>query len=358
MNLFYDRKENKESIYQMYQQIFEDPEAFAQYYFREIYPHNQVLLAAEDDEIKGMIHLNPYNIKIGIEEQKLNYIVAVAVREEFRRQGIMAKMLKKCLNDMAGQRQPFTYLMPANRAYYEPFDFVFIMDWNETVVKGKEAKREGEILPAAKEEYEDISVFLTSFMEEYGVYTIPDIKYLKLTEKESNSCDGDLMVWKRNGEIAGVFAQGLEEDTVFLRWAFSIKPEKMLQQIQMYYPGREIEITGGNLLQGENNPKIMARITSLQSWEKYLKGDESFRFQILVEDSLIKDNQGTFQFEYQDTEQKMTIRRIEEKEGISKISIGDLTQVFFGYHAEKILEQYECLRSIIPVGPVYISEEV
>ena len=72
MNLFYDRKENKESIYQMYQQIFEDPEAFAQYYFREIYPHNQVLLAAEDDEIKGMIHLNPYNIKIGIEEQKLN----------------------------------------------------------------------------------------------------------------------------------------------------------------------------------------------------------------------------------------------------------------------------------------------
>lgn len=32
------------------------------------------------------------------------------------------------------KEQPFTYLMPANKAYYEPFQFRFVMDWEETMI--------------------------------------------------------------------------------------------------------------------------------------------------------------------------------------------------------------------------------
>lgn len=108
MDMIYENKDRKEEIFQMYQEIFEDPKAFAEYYFEEIYEDNRVLLAQEGEEIRGMIHLNPYRVNAGKREWTLHYIVAVAVREQYRRQGIMAHMLKRCLNDMAQAGEPFT----------------------------------------------------------------------------------------------------------------------------------------------------------------------------------------------------------------------------------------------------------
>ena len=134
MELIYQEEKEVKPVYDMYQKIFEDPEEFAKYYFEEVYASNEVLLAREGQKILGMIHLNPYHIRTGEKTYTLNYIVAVAVWKEYRRQGIMAAMLTKCLNDMHQKRQPFTYLMPANKAYYEPFQFTFVMDWEETMI--------------------------------------------------------------------------------------------------------------------------------------------------------------------------------------------------------------------------------
>lgn len=356
MQLYYDRKEHKAEIYEMYQEIFQDPESFAQYYFKEVYPKNQVLLAENKGNLKGMIHLNPYQIKMGRQKFHLNYIVAVAVKKECRRQGIMAAMLKRCLNDMARDGQPFTYLMPANRAYYEPFDFVFVMNWKENKISGKAAEQQGEIVPVKNDEYEEATQYLQKFMQDYGVYTIPNEEYLKRTDLECKSSGGRFQTWKKDGKLKGVFAEGFEDNEVYLRLAFSDEPKQMLHQIQGQYCNKSIEITGGNLLEGEVTPKIMARITSLTAWETILEGEKEFCFQVYVEDSLIPENQGAFQFEYQDG--KMKISRLAKKNGIPTISIGDLTQVFFGYDTEYILKEHKYLQNIIPVGPVYISEEV
>lgn len=356
MRFYYDKKERKAEIYQMYQEIFQDPESFARYYFEEIYPENQVFIGEESENIKGMIHLNPYRLKVNKKEFDLNYIVAVAVRKDCRRQGIMAAMLKRCLNDMAEAGQPFTYLMPANRAYYEPFDFVFIMDWNESKRKGEQGEQIGEIISAKKEEYQEISKYLKRFLSDYGVYTIPDEKYLMKTDKESKSSGGRLMTWKQNGKLKGVFAEGYEDNEIYVRLAFSEQPREMLCQLQRRHENKWIEISGGNLCKGEMTPKIMARITSLKKWETILHGKNEFCFEIYVEDPLILENQGAFRFEYK--EHKMNIMKVPERKEIPRISIGDLTQVFFGYKAEYILKEHNYLQNIIPVGPVYISEEV
>ena len=45
MELVYDDKSHRDLIFQMYQDIFKDPEKFAEYYFDVIYPKNQVLMA-------------------------------------------------------------------------------------------------------------------------------------------------------------------------------------------------------------------------------------------------------------------------------------------------------------------------
>lgn len=356
MDLSYEKKERKTEIYQMYQEIFEDPEEFARYYFEEIYPGNRVLTAQEHGEIRGMIHLNPYKVRAGRKDWTLHYIVAVAVREQYRRQGIMAQMLERCLNDMAQKGEPFTYLMPADRAYYEPFGFVFIMDWTEAQVRGEKTEKQGVIMAADEKDYDEISDFLEEFLKKFRVYTVPDQAYLERTQRESQSSDGSLMVWRKEGALRGVFAEGKEDDDVFLRWAFSKEPEQMLTQIKGRFPDRVIEITGGNISPGSQVPKIMARITCLKAWEKILKGRKNVSFRLNVEDPLIRENNGTFCFEA--GFEGVKIRKEKEDGDAQKILIEDLTRVFFGYEAEKILEQYPYLESIQPAEPVYISEEV
>ena len=173
MEIIYQKNKDKQPVYDMYQKIFEDPEPFAQYYFEEIYATNQVILAEEDNKILGMLHLNPYHIRAGKKTYTLNYIVAVAVWKEYRRRGIMAEMLKKCFNNMHEQQQPFTYLMPANKAYYEPFQFRFVMDWEETMIHSMNdsdkiipaIQQDARIVTAPEEEYDRITIFLEQFMQ-------------------------------------------------------------------------------------------------------------------------------------------------------------------------------------------------
>ena len=362
MELIYQEEKEVKPIYNMYQKIFEDPEAFAKYYFEEVYATNQVLLAKEDDKILGMIHLNPYNIRAGEKIYTLNYIVAVAVWKEYRRQGIMAAMLKKCLNDMHKQKQPFTYLMPANRAYYEPFQFRFVMDWRESLIhnifenKQDVNLQESKISKAKEEDYGEIEEFLKQFMKPYKIYTIPDKRYLKRLSKESQSGDGNLMAYYEKGQLKGVFAESFEEDEVYIRWAYSLYPEDMLNQLRKRYTNKKIYITEGNLTTGEKIPKIMARITNLIAWEEILQGKKDFTFRLLIKDPYIEDHNGVFEF--QCLNYKISIQRIHSEEWEDEISIDELTQVFFDYNAGQILKEHEYLKDIVPAGPIYISEEV
>ena len=122
MEVQYDSKENIDAIRDLWQEAFHDPEAFADYYFEQVFPKNQVLVAKEKDGIRSMLHLNPY--VWNCQQIIFHYIVGVATRENCRRQGYMARCLTKALQDMEGNGEPFTYLMPANPEYYKPFQFV------------------------------------------------------------------------------------------------------------------------------------------------------------------------------------------------------------------------------------------
>lgn len=362
MEIIYQQEKDKQPIYDMYQKIFHDPEEFADYYFEEIYATNQVVLAKEEDKILGMIHLNPYEIKAGKKTYTLNYIVAVSVWKEYRRRGIMAAMLKRCLNDMHKQKQPFTYLMPANKEYYEPFQFRFVMDWEESVI-GKEhtngrykKNKDEKIIPIHSKDYRKIQLFLQQFMHPYKIYTMPNEQYLRRLTKENKSGDGNLMAYYKDDTLQGVFAESFEEDKVYIRWAYSYKPEHMLEVLRQRYAGKTIYITEGNLTKGEKEPKIMARITNLTVWGEILQAKDDFSFRLLVKDPYIKDQDGVFEFK--SLNHNITIQRVDAQEWEGEISIDELTQVFFDYDAGQILNKHEYLKDIVPAGPVYISEEV
>ena len=110
-------------VRQMWDEIFDDPEEFADYYFTEICKQNKILLAYKGDVLAGMIHLNPYEMQVEGKKELCYYIVGVAVKPEYREQGIMHKMMQRVLADMKKDGRAFTFLMPEREEYYESLGF-------------------------------------------------------------------------------------------------------------------------------------------------------------------------------------------------------------------------------------------
>lgn len=146
----------------LYEEAFpEDRGAYASYYYQwkcrdnEIFvltdsasvsyglgsDHNAGLNETEGRErICSMLHLNPYRVWVSTKVVLLHYIVAVATASNFRRQGCMRRLMLEAFAWLYRHEEPFTYLMPADIRYYEPFGFRVIYDQIPVVFPGEIVK--------------------------------------------------------------------------------------------------------------------------------------------------------------------------------------------------------------------------
>ena len=125
--IVWDDGTRKQRIYEMWQDNFHDPVSYADFYFKEVYGKNEVLINQEEDIAKGMLHLNPYLLHVNEQSVRAKYIVGVATDKEYRRQGVMKELLIESFQTLRSRGECFTYLMPADENYYLPFDFRFGM---------------------------------------------------------------------------------------------------------------------------------------------------------------------------------------------------------------------------------------
>ena len=166
-----NEKGNSEALYRA--AFPEDKDAFVKYYYSYVTKDNHILVLEQEGEICSMLHLNPYRMWINGMVENAYYYVAVATKEDCRHQGMMRKLLYQSLNDIYKQGHPFTYLMPANRAIYEPFDFRIVY---------QQKKLE---LPLEPEEAND------KMAELFDVYTVRDEWYVEKMLEEERVCEGD-----------------------------------------------------------------------------------------------------------------------------------------------------------------------
>ena len=151
----------------------EDKDAFVEYYYSYVTKDNRILVLEQEGEISSMLHLNPYRLSVNGTEVNAYYYVAVATKAECRHQGMMRKLLVRSLNDIHEEGHPFTYLMPVNRAIYEPFDF-------RIVYQQKKVELPKEPDAANKK-----------MAELFDVFTLWDDWYVEKQLEETRVCAGD-----------------------------------------------------------------------------------------------------------------------------------------------------------------------
>lgn len=356
MEIGYGKKtsEERKQIYHMYQEIFQDPEEFADYYFQYLYPKNQVLKLIKNGQLASMIHLNPYTLVWNQREFSASYIVAVATLSCYRRQGMMAELLKRAMRDMFDRGELFTYLIPAKEAYYKPFDFSFVMDWPEGQIEfqgesltdsGKNSSfseksmiYEYEIRQIMPSMYKEAADYLNQVRgEQFSLWVKADEEYVRQQDAEMKSEGGGLYLIMKAGQYEGIFFCTMGNDSLSCTnlWL----PQKMRaeelgrllyqkfrkEKIEVCLPG---EICRRNDLKTEPHPKIMIRILCLARLLEQMRGKQKMSLTLFVEDRFLPENEGCFIWQLGMEKSRVILS---EKEPDWRIGIGELTELIFGY---------------------------
>ncbi len=192
----------------LYEEVFtQDTKEFLDYYYSVKTKDNEIYVMEDGDKIVSMIHLNPYQVRVGKDVYKLHYIVAVATHPDYRKRGLMASLLHHTMEVMAERGEPFTFLMPAAEAIYKPFGFETVYWIQHSSVQGKKTEiMPPEIIKASVEDCQEMAAFANAFLAEQEVVTQRDAAYYEVLLQEYASEQGGILLAKREDKIVGQFA--------------------------------------------------------------------------------------------------------------------------------------------------------
>ena len=341
-----DKNAMEDIFRKLWEECFDDPKSYEDFYFQWVYPSNVVYAF----EKKGMLHLNPYPCVVGNEERLLHYIVGVGTKYSERRKGIMRHLLIQALQDMHKEGEPFTYLMPADVRYYAPFGFVPINEKKEHDLCGEQMlpqkqtvvyKAYTELLAEMEvQEREQLYKKIDSVLSEhYIVYAKHDADYFELLYQEKG-CQGGNVVFcftecADSEHLLGFFAYGMDgaqyfiEQSVFTAEFSKDRAEDIMAGYQ--------NLTGQGTLV-EQFP-FMVRITNVVEcmklfpdvWHPFVTDGKG----LLVIDEEIPDNSGLYFIREEGHERIVELSSVNQMEqdgeskGIITLSIAELTELLF-----------------------------
>ena len=336
----------------LYERIFnEDTQAFTDYYYQYKATENQIYVVeqSESGDIISMLHLNPYQVRLGSSVYKVHYIVAVATREGYRHQGLMRTLLVNTLKDMYNEGEPFTFLMPAAEEIYLPFDFRFIYNQNQMDLFPEEYRGEPELefYCAWTEDVMDLVRFADKTLpEQYGVYAVHSEEYFYKQLFEQECQGGSIVIILEQGQVKGYFLTA-EESTPEIREAVIAKgyETQLFPIIGKCFRGCEkVKLKGFPVtLESKSTrqvPVIMARIVHLEHFMECLTAKEPVELRLHISDSLIKENTGDYVFRAdwqgaklcrleKDMEFDLAAAQMNEQD--VRITIAQLAELAFGY---------------------------
>ena len=294
----------------LYQEaFFEDSDSFVNYYYEEKLKDNRILADIEGESVRSMIMLNPYKISVFNKIYNLDYIVAVATGKEFKRQGYMRRLLNKALCDMNAENVPFTYLIPANKDYYLPFDFAFVANKNEYNANFSGLKKQ-----VIKEEPDKELIFrILDFInnevsKDNDVYTYRDENYFIRDLKEIASEDGFINIYSDENDIVAYESF----------WGKKLELKERIVSSKL-----------GNRKFGKEN--IMVRITDIVELLSNFRAKEPLDIIIKINDNIIEAQNGYFRIEMDERHSSVSMISDIGDRGFAEFDIADFTEWIFGY---------------------------
>lgn len=380
----------------LWEQVFsEDSQEFVDYYYYIKTKDNTIYVIEEDDEIRAMLQLNPYQVKLQGSVVPSDYIVGVATQAEYRGRGYMRNLLIHALQDQYSQKMPFTFLMPAAEAIYHPYDFRFVYDqkqieFDEAFFSARKEYKNDEHRNVSQEQIVDRDARfmdagkMAAFVEEnfsdcWNVVALRNAQYYQTQILEQQSEFGGMRLVFEEEKLVCIYAyakeEGLEireplclEGKEALLWA-SVDGLREPEEKVMVYGLEEIP----DCLDGEKSvskgiykekPVIMVRIVHLQELFSKMKipSECEIHCSFAVIDPILHKNSRIWKLSSSKGEESLSMSETEDSQGV--LSIAALTEILFGYktpeeiRAEESVILTEELRKLQNFCPIFLNEIV
>lgn len=315
MSMRYLTQGEKENSRRLYECCFpEDSQKFVDYYYQEKCRDNEIAVIEENGKIISMVHANPFTVSCCGTQAEVHYIVAVATDPKYRRRGYMRQLMQQVLRDCRNRGEAFSFLMPADPAYYEPLEYRY---WNNQYVW--EIPKEQELLlkefcqnpyhsdadPKALAQMAD-----RILADQFDLYILRNASYYERIEKEQESEDGGVYVWYDE--------QKTPVGSVFYSWedGFKLREPILADVRKQQIPDKASLGLGKSDLDKGNSDKdklsaverkddsfyvterkesvMMGRITDLPAFVQMLRSEKPYEEMLQIRDDILPENNGIF----------------------------------------------------------------
>lgn len=325
-----------QKVSELWKNCFHDTKNYMQFYFQWKTDENKIVTSFEEDTITSMIHLNPYEIMLNKKGVSSYYIVGVATREDYRKRGLMRKLLQASLLQMYEENIPFSYLMPAKESIYLPFDFRTVavqqrIRLSESDLYHKKITDDYKCIDLDSKNHillKKLSEFTNDRLaQSHHVYTRRSAQYYKAFLAEMKSCNGGIIVIEKDEKICGYSAFAIEEGVIeVIDYIFDKDTDEMKQLlletiIEQYKV--EVKADVGDF----SKPTIMARIVNFTEFISHITSKEDMNLNFKIIDPIIEANEGIYELIWKDS--SCTLRKGNAIPEFS-IDIATLTSFLFG----------------------------
>ncbi len=352
MKIEFATPKDAQRVRQIWEYCFNDPENYNDFYFKNLYPLSETLIAKVGEYVVAAIHVYTYDLVYLTKKMKAALLVGISTLPEYRGQGIMHKMMLFLFDYLKTNNYHLMLLTAEQSSLYTSYDFRYVsarkiydLDLNG-IARYRSAYS---ISRAESKDFGDLYNFYCTNQEENGIYLPRNIKHFQLLQDEMAINQGSLYLIRNKEKLTGYFLASIEENTVYIPEAILADGEsirKMLEFIK-YHQGQlemaRIALPANETIEEYVNwtahtkikyePFMMARILDLSA---FLSAEP---FQALqnfsVEDQIISEN-------------NIEVRADSTTPDANKntaIGIAALTQIIFNYYD---LSQIEKLYGLKP----------
>lgn len=384
----------------LWEQVFsEDSQEFVDYYYYIKTKDNTIYVIEEDDEIRAMLQLNPYQVKLQGSVVPSDYIAGVATQAEYRGRGYMRNLLIHALQDQYSQKMPFTFLMPAAEAIYYPYDFRFVYDqkqieFDEAFFSARKEYKNDEHRNVSQEQIVDRDARfmdagkMAAFVEEnfsdcWNVVALRNAQYYQTQILEQQSEFGGMRLVFEEEKLVCIYAYAKEEG-LEIREPLCLEGKEALLWASvdgLREPEEKVMVNGleeiPDCLDGEKSvskgiykekPVIMVRIVHLQELFSKMKipSECEIHCSFAVIDPILHKNSRIWKLSSSKGEESLSVSETEDSQGV--LSIAALTEILFGYKTpeeiraeESVIlteELEEELRKLQNFCPIFLNEIV
>ena len=380
----------------LWEEVFEEDTAkFLDYYETYVADHNQIFAEEEAGDVVSMVQLNPYRVHMGEAEADSYYIVAVATRESCRHQGRMRRLLTEALQFMYQEKIPFTFLMPASEAIYQPFDFLTVYRqsmFTYGAEMGTDTDSSWHCIPCCWEQLKELAEWSDAFLQKHSeISTVRTEDYYKRIWMEQESMNGQILLFYEGSQMKGYCFTGYEDSGE--AWEIAVEADSPEEQTgvdnravfdaqavanrravealtrwfgeQNQLPVRicgflpESGIDGIPARELSNRPMTMVRIVNLEAFVSRLRAKKPVQFVVHIKDPILPENCGTFCFDL--GREHAVLTRIEEHSEqtggtseITEMTISELAAALYDVERNEKIPQSD----IYLLEHVYLNEIV